>query len=570
MTAAEPILRVALLALDEAGDPTSSRSTIEQALQAAAPLERLHRPSSARRQVTWGVAQLAMAAEQPARAYSRLRELLTVLFEPFNGAPRPAAPAPEVALGMAPAALLDTLAPPPRVLSRDLAVGQKLDVRALLADPALARRVLGIRAIPQASIGSYASELAAVIAGSATRGRDAAADAIAGVEADILRAEAIAVCAHAADKPRAKVAAALQPYLRSTDGGVRASAIDGLHAVRARLDEAQLLAAMQDPVGAVRAAAIRTIATGPFALGHARRSYPNEIERLLIALLEDVDPEVRGAVLGAITRHSAMHGPALVEPLRAVVRRGDREARTAIYLLGQLGAHATTAAIDIARALASATNPHQAGEALIAGNRVAMIGSVDARSTLSQIREVLGMLGVADDDLPRPPSRLEAYRGISPREVETHGAYAIASIDERVEHGAVSVPVKSLGLWDHGTGKRLFVIDRAEVLELIPGRAEVAVIRTEVRSDAKRGGTARTDLAWWFERYAIPTGERLASLAIPLAFTFGWPTRLALAPDLATVWCADENAPYRFHVKLGDPDALLDAAPNFDRPPRTK
>jgi hypothetical protein len=677
VTTGEPFLRTALLALDEANDPTFARPILENALVEAAPLVSLHRPASAKKVVTWAAQQMAMHADTPARAYSRLRELLAALFEPLAGSRPIHAPAPEVALAMPPAALLEALAPAPRVLARALAVGEKLDARGLLADPELARRVLGIRAIPTASLGSYANELAAVIAGvpldthpreqapaadatneparathapsttvrahdpvdedddlagervarGATRIRDAAFEAVAGIEAGILRAEAIAICAPAADKVRAKLAAALAPYLTATNGDVRAAAIDGLHALKTRLDDAQLLAGLRDPIAAVRAAAARTIATGPFVLGAPRPTYPTEIIQHLIALVDDVDPAVRNAALGAITRYPAMHGPELVEPMRAVIRRGGDESRAAIYLLGRLGAQATTAAIDIVRALASATHPQQVGEALIAvlagdasvqvvetlracvtgprssaaytarvvldklgvaspelplearlarasdelasddrdaqwsglfeikrigkpaaelipairalGDRVAVDPSTEARATLSQVRDVLGELGV--EDLPLPPSRLEAYRGIAPREVAVHGAYAIAAIAQGT--------VTSLGLWDHGTGKRLFVVERGEALAFIPGRTEIAVIRTEL----KRG--------WNFERYRVPTGERLASLAIPKPLTYGSPSELAIAADLATVWCDDNHAPYRFHIKLGDPDTLLDEAP---------
>ena len=63
----------------------------------------------------------------------------------------------------------------------------------------------------------------------------------------------------------------------------------------------------------------------------------------------------------------------------------------------------------------------------------------------------------------------------------------------------------------------------------------------------------------------MPSGERVASLAIPEKLTYGWPADLVIAADLATVWCGDEDAPYRFHVKLGDPDRLLDDLPNPGR-----
>jgi hypothetical protein len=118
VTVAEPFLRAALVAIDDAGDPTAVRATIEAALVEAAPLASISRPTNAKKRVAWAAHQLAMAADHPARAYSRLRELLAALFEPFAGsAPRLArisdvvcdrgrrnAHRPEVAAAMKPAA----------------------------------------------------------------------------------------------------------------------------------------------------------------------------------------------------------------------------------------------------------------------------------------------------------------------------------------------------------------------------------------------------------------------------------------------------------------------------------
>jgi hypothetical protein len=59
-------------------------------------------------------------------------------------------------------------------------------------------------------------------------------------------------------------------------------------------------------------------------------------------------------------------------------------------------------------------------------------------------------------------------------------------------------------------------------------------------------------------------------LPIPAALTYGWPLELAIAADLVTVWCGDEDAPYRFHIKLGDPDVLLDDEPNLGRRSRKR
>ena len=153
MTAAAPFLRAALVALDEAGDPTGDRQLPVDAIDQAQPLVSFHKPGTAKKVVGWAATQMAMSAEDPGRAYSWLRELLRALLEPVGGR-RGAAPAPEVAMAMTPGELVETLAPSPRVIARALAAGMKLDVKALLADPELAKRVLGVRAIPQASSGA--------------------------------------------------------------------------------------------------------------------------------------------------------------------------------------------------------------------------------------------------------------------------------------------------------------------------------------------------------------------------------------------------------------------------------
>nr|MBA3500560.1 hypothetical protein [Deltaproteobacteria bacterium] len=137
-----------------------------------------------------------------------------------------------------------------------------------------------------------------------------------------------------------------------------------------------------------------------------------------------------------------------------------------------------------------------------------------------------------------------------------HGAYAVASID--IAATRTTPATSALGLWDHATGAVLFVVESAELLELLPSRAEVGVIRVV------------DDKSWHFERYVVPTGERASSLAIPDALSRGWPSSLAAAGGLVTVWCGAKGEPYRFHIKLGDPDRLLDDEPNIGRRKRER
>src|SRR5688572_7113489 len=134
MMRADLMLRAALVALDEAGDPTRVRAGIEAARKAAPALKQMARPANAVKRIAWAASQLAMFANDPARAYSRLRELVAALFEPLATYRRAAAPAPEVAMQMKPGALIDALAPQPRVLAREVALVAKLDAKALLGD----------------------------------------------------------------------------------------------------------------------------------------------------------------------------------------------------------------------------------------------------------------------------------------------------------------------------------------------------------------------------------------------------------------------------------------------------
>lgn len=574
----EPFLRAALLALDEVGDPTRVAGTITAALAAPAPVRQLARPAGAVKRVAWHAARLAMFADDPARAYAQLRELCGTLFAPLATQRRPAAPAPEVALTLAPAALLDALAPPPRIPPRELAAAAKLDSAFLLEDPRPARRVLGVRSISPRRLARFAPALA---------------DRIARDPDPVVRAEVIELAARATGGVRAAIAAALALHTEDPGGEIRAAALDGLRALKLPLADARLVARLEDPIAAVRAAAARSVVPSS-TVGDA-----------LVARLADDDPAVRAAALDAVARCPRLHRPALIAPLRALVRRHDGDTRTAIYLLGKLHAHATADVVatlrdclagprsDVARAAAivlgqlgvpagevppetrllraarelaapdretqlaglfEATRLGEAARPLVPALRrlaetLAAVDDAAARATFAQVCDLLAALGVPAAELPRPRT-LAPWRGAIPRERGVHGAYAIASVELPASRAAPGTA--ALGLWDHATGALLFAVEHAELFELLPGRAEVGVVRCT-------GG------AWWFERYAVPGGERASALAIPEALTRGWPSSLAVAGGLATIWCGDEDEPYRFHIKLGDPDRLLDEAPRAGR-----
>jgi HEAT repeat protein len=568
----ELFLRAARLALDEVGDPTRVKSVLD----APAQLRPTARPPSTVKRIAWNVQRLAMFADDPARAYAQLHELCNTLFEPLATQRRPAAPAPEVAMTLSPGALLDALAPQPRVMPRELAVAAKLDSEFLLADPRSERRVLGVRSISPQKLSRLAPLLAELIA----------------MDPDpIVRAEILEICVRASEAVRARIAAALALHTEHASSDVRAAALDGLRTLKLPLADSRLVARLADPDAVVRAAAARSVLPTS-VVGDA-----------LVARLADDDATVRAAALDAVARCVSLHRPTLVAPLRALVQRHDGDTRTAIYLLGKLHNFATDDVVatlrdclagprsDVARAAAivlgqlGAPTPEvpvetrllRAARELAAADRETqlaglfeasrlgeaarplipalrrlgeVLSAVDdsaSRATFAQVCEALIGLGVPTAELPRPRT-LDPWRSVAPRERAVHGAYAIVDVPATKATPATS----ALGLWDHATGAVLFVIEGAELLELLPGRAEVGVIRV-------------VDDDWHFERYRVPTGERVGSLEIPETLTHGWPSSLAAAGGLVTVWCGDEDDPYRFHIKLGDPDRLLDVEPNVGR-----
>jgi HEAT repeat protein len=481
-------------------------------------------------------------------------------------------------------------------MAREVAIAAKPDIDALLASRRAADRVLGIRSIATAALGRYADQMAACI-----------------VDTDeVVRSEAIDVCGHATGKVRAKIAAALACLIDpsasaatstrdsstrdsstrdsstrdSSSTDVRAAAVDGLRALKLPLADARLAACLRDPDPQVRAAAARSVLTTCLP----------DVGAALVACLADPDARVRAASLDAVARCSTLHRPSLVAPLQALVQRHDGDTRAAVYLLGKLheadrdGVIATWRACehgarsDVARAatlvlgqmkvqpsngpvevrmlraareLASTEKETQlAGlfEAARLGEdarplvpAIKRLGEeVVAADVLAKVQDVLGELGVPPAELPKPRAALAAWRGIAPRERAVHGAYAIASVREL-----------GIGVWDRATGALLFVVEGAELLEVLPGRAEVGVLRV-------------AEEEWRFERYVVPSGERVASLVIPEALAYGWPSSLAVAGGLVTVWCGDEDEPYRFHIKLGDPDRLLDDEPSLGKRGRNR
>lgn len=564
-------LRAALIALDEIGDPTDARGVVEAALAKPPPLQAHPAPQSTLKRIGWHAAKLAMYAKEPARAYAELHALCTALFDPIPGSARPAAPAPEVALTMSPAALVDALSPSPRVATRELAIAAALDTEFLLEDPRPERRILGVRSVPTRRLARYAHALAERIA----------------LDPDpAVRTEAIAV----ADGAREAVAEPLALHAEHADPAIRLAAIEGLRALKIPLADKRLVARLADEDPRVRAAAARSVVPAS-VVGDA-----------LVVRLADDDPDVRTAALDAVTRVPALHHVSLVPILVALLRVHRGDLRNAIYLLGKLPspesfralaacivgersdlAHAATLVLGqlkipvpevpvetrllrAARELAAADRDAQlAGtfEAKRLGPEAARpllpalrrLGEALARAgdpMLVHVRETLADLGVPEVELPRARIVLAPWQGIVPRERDRHGAYviAIAEVPATRDREARSVP----GLWDAATGALLFVVDGAELFEILHGRAEVGVVRAG-------------DM-WSFERYAVPSGKQLARMEIPEDLAVGWPAKLANASTIVTVFC-DDDEPYRFHIKLGRrEDHVLDDEPN--RTPKLK
>jgi hypothetical protein len=323
----------------------------------------------------------------------------------------------------------------------------------------------------------------------------------------------------------------LRSIVRGTDPELVRSAIYvltklGPEAKGASLDIARALAVMRGPYQGHQA----LVAIG---------APLDEVVEVLSAFVEDAPSRVAMAAAGAL---KALGGVLPEVPVSRRLERAGRELaaddpddrRAAMRVASDLGAQG----VGLIPAL------HELGM------RLAVSEAVPDRAELSAVRETLTALGVPADDLPRPPSRLAGYRGLTPRTNAVRGPYVIGSLSGFVSHGAVTIPYGSLGLWDDTTGALLFVIERAQLLDLIPGRTEVAVIRTVTGPEAKHGGTSRADLVWTFERHAVPSGDLLASLVIPPELTYGWPGALTFKEGRVRVLCGDEDRPYHFDVDL--------------------
>jgi hypothetical protein len=632
------ILAVALRAVEEAGVSRAAVTTLRGAVAGKAAGKAGVMPAGGVRRIEWCARRIAAAAGQGDLddVELHMRAMVRDLFAPVGigeEARRPSEiqAAWKASVSRSVAALLDVVAPPPRVLAPALAViaGAKRSAAAhrkgLAAGPA-AGRVAALRAVPRAMLESLVVELAAL--------------AVDDPE-PYVRAEAVRIAAGGNQKLRARFEAIVQTRVAVAP----AAALAALAAIK-RAPPADVLAALLvDPASAtVRAAACACVRAGPVS---------RDVEAGLLLALRDADTGVRAAALSAVSRWGiAQHATkldSLVDALRIAARVGP-DIRHAIYLLGQLGPRAAAAGLDVCRQLAATPNPYQAHETLVAfgslppparaileghargprsdvasaaeavlskvlgvtldipvqlrldraraeiesvdrdvrsrgifaarrggmdaaplvpalralGERVATDDTIEGKAELSRVREALTALGCSPTDLPRPPSRFEAWRGNTPRERAVDGPYMIGEITSFVRHGAVSVPTSSLGLWEQATGALVFVVPDAQLLALVPGRDEAATLRTIVKADAKHGGTSRADLAWMFSRHAIPSGEIVASLALPESFTYGWPSHLSISDGIAHLVGGDEDEPYQFTIALASgpkPDRLLDPAP---------
>ncbi len=219
----------------------------------------------------------------------------------------------------------------------------------------------------------------------------------------------------------------------------------------------------------------------------------------------------------------------------------------------------------ISALMAAAALPRAAGAALPivlahGAKVVARLGEGEERdSELSFTRDALRALGCPPDDLPHRPSRLEAFRGSVPvSRAHVEAGYVVATFSSTRSEAPAGIALGSVGVWDDASGKVLFVVDGAEHLCILPDRAEALAVRT-------KGGRGPGG-AWFVERFALPSGERLTSLEVR-EYAFGWVAGLDVRRDgdalVATVRVGDEDGATRFRVRLGrgrDPDALVASA----------
>ncbi len=228
-----------------------------------------------------------------------------------------------------------------------------------------------------------------------------------------------------------------------------------------------------------------------------------------------------------------------VAQIEQALATGDKNARTsALYVAASLGPDG--------RALIPALQAH--GAAIAAKND----------TELWSTRDALRALGVPAEELPHPPSRLEAFRGAVPTGAPTiEDGYAIATFSTVTSEAPPGLSLGSAGVWDNKSGKVLLVVDGAEHIRIVPGRQEAFAVRTE-------GGRSSKGV-WYLERYELPSGTRLTSVPVR-GYSYGWVGHVEIAEQrdglVATVTVGDEDRTSRFKVRIAsgrEPDTLVEA-----------
>jgi hypothetical protein len=454
-----------------------------------------------------------------------------------------------------PTALLDAVVPPPRVISRELAqvVRSVPTLREWLWSPARETRTLALRSLPDEAIAPLADLLADILLCDVDPG---------------VRDEAWTALLNRSDTRTRELVEQLRLRMTTPIVSERAAAIRMYGGMGGRLPVEDVLALLNDPEIEIARAALDAHVFS--ALRDARCIEP--LRRLL------ADTVARPQAVRCCTRVDDA-SPLALELVRALeYPECAARARQALGRIGKLPVDAVALLqqqvlgprSDVARharAVLEKAAPDQLVDVPLA-ERIARItrelasedvdtqlvgvsgarelSPADAAPLLAplralgersaddhvfhSVRHALAAIGVAHERLPRAPCRLESHRGFNPIEWPCRGPWVIGTIREALPTPTGEVRLWTVGLWDNVTGKLLFIIDDGYSLAFVPKRPEALILRV-------------TDGVWYLERYAIPSGQRMTSLAIPEELTKYKSTpgvvQLTIGGDLATIACKE-------------------------------
>jgi hypothetical protein len=163
---------------------------------------------------------------------------------------------------------------------------------------------------------------------------------------------------------------------------------------------------------------------------------------------------------------------------------------------------------------------------------------------------------------------LAPWQGVTPEPKLVHDGFVIAEVNTRGRRVPVGVPTGLWrGLWS-AEGKLVVGVPGTRLLEVIPGRREVVLVRQELPAAASADGAPRAEFRWFCERWSL-AGERLSTLELEVLRSIGWVSSLAFAKrdrgNIVKLICADEDRAYAFYVELATAGADRVVGPPAER-----